>query len=99
MKNLSSIIRASSLGVLAGGAVGLTIGLLIAPDEGQKVRRRLMYQLENVTLRAGLFLEELMRSETQGEARRTGDALVEDAEVRARLIREEIDALLEEMQR
>lgn len=92
-------IRAGLLGAMAGGALGLAAGLLIAPKEGKKVRRRLIYQLENAALRAGLLLEELLRSDAEsGDARRTGDALVEDAEVRAKLIREDIDALLNELQ-
>lgn len=79
--------------------MGLVTGLMVAPQEGKKVRRRLLYQLENAALRAGLMLEEFLGAEVEsGEARRTGDALVEDAEVRAKLIREDIEALLNELQ-
>jgi gas vesicle protein len=99
MKNMARTVRAGVVGAIAGGALGLAAGLLVAPQEGRKVRRRLLYQFEDAALRAGLFIEELLRSDAENsEARRTGDALVEDAEVRARLIREDIDALLDEMQ-
>lgn len=96
---MARTVRAGVVGALAGGALGLAAGLLVAPQEGKKVRRRLIYQFENAALRTGLFLEEWLRSDVEsGEARRTGDALVEDAEVRAKLIREDIEALLNELQ-
>lgn len=95
---MAHMVRAGVLGALAGGALGLATGLLVAPEEGKKVRRRLLYQAENAALRTGLFLEELLRSDAEsGEARRTGDALVKDAEARAKRIREDIDALLNEL--
>ena len=96
---MARTVRTGMLGALAGGALGLVTGLLVAPQEGKKMRRRLIYQFESAALRTGLFLEDWLRSETEsGDARRTGDALVEDAEVRAKLIREDIDALLKELQ-
>jgi gas vesicle protein len=100
MKNVARTIRDGVLGAMAGGALGLATGLLVAPKKGKKVRRRLIYQLENAALRAGVVIEELLRSSgaDNGDARRTGDALVEDAEVRAKLIREDIDELLKELQ-
>lgn len=100
MKDMARTVRDGVLGALAGGALGLAAGLLVAPQKGKKTRRRLIYQLENAALRAGIVIEELLRSSgaENGDARRTGDALVEDAEVRAELIREDIDALLNELQ-
>lgn len=99
MKDSARTLRAGLIGVLAGGTLGLATGLLVAPQKGQKVRRRLIYQFENAALRAGLYVEDFLRSSPDGsDARRTGDALVEDAETRAELIREDIDALLEDLQ-
>ena len=99
MKDTVRTVRAGVLGALAGGALGLATGLLVAPQKGKKVRRRLVYQLESAALRAGLFIEDFLRSDVEsGDARRSGDALVEDAETRAKLIREDIDALLNELQ-
>lgn len=99
MKDSAHTLRAGLIGVLAGGALGLATGLLVAPQKGRKTRRRLFYQFENAALRAGLYVEDLLYSRPDGsDARRTGDALVEDAETRAELIREDIDALLEDLQ-
>lgn len=91
------VARAGVLGALLGGMAGFTAGLLFAPDEGQRTRRRLVYQLEHLAVQVGLFVEELMRSEAASDARRTSDALVADAQERAQRIRDDIDALLEEM--
>jgi gas vesicle protein len=99
MKDSVRTLRASLVGALAGGALGLATGLLVAPKKGRKVRRQLLYQFENAALRTGLYLEDVLRSRPDGsDARRTGDALVEDAETRAQDIREDIDALLEDLQ-
>lgn len=34
------------LGFMLGGAVGTVVGLLIAPEKGEKMRRRLAFQLD-----------------------------------------------------
>ena len=78
---------------------GFALGLLAAPEPGQRTRRRLFYQLENVALRTGLLVERLFDRSAGSDARRTGDALVADAQERAQRIRDDIDALLEEMRR
>lgn len=82
---------------LLGGLLGFTVGLLFAPEEGQRTRRRVVYQLENLVLRTGFFVQGLLSKDAGNEARRTGDALVADAQERAQRIRDDIDALLEEM--
>ena len=43
--------------------------------------------------------DELLAPEADNEARRTADALVEDAQERAQRIRDDIDSLLGEMKR
>ena len=45
------------------------------------------------------MVEQLTQSEAESEARRTGDALVADAQAQAQRIREDIDELLGEMRR
>ncbi len=96
--NLASrLARAGLFGAVLGGMTGFAAGLLVAPDEGQRTRRRLVYRLEHLALQASLFVEDLMHSKTTSEARRTSDALVADAQERAQRIRDDIDTLLEEM--
>jgi len=81
--------RATRIGVcsaLAGGAVGFALGMLFAPKRGPDARRRIAYQIER-----------LLQSGGESEARRNSDAVVEDAEARADHIRDDIDALMEEL--
>lgn len=97
--SLGSVVRAGAWGVLLGGAAGFTLGLLLAPEEGQRLRRRLTYRLERVADQFGELVDQVLTPETESEARRTGDALVADARVKAQRIRSDIDALLGEMRR
>lgn len=96
---MRSVVRAGAWGALLGGAAGFALGLLLAPEEGQKVRRRLAYQLEHLADGVGGLTDTLLSREPGNDARRTGDALVADAQAQARQIRDDIDALLGEMRR
>lgn len=92
--------RATRVGVcsaLAGGAVGFALGMLFAPKRGPDARRRIAYQLEHLTAQAEGFLRRFFRSGVESEGPRNSDAVVEDAEARADHIRDDIDALLEEL--
>ncbi|WP_022835631.1 YtxH domain-containing protein [Salisaeta longa] len=84
---------------LAGGAVGLTLGLLLAPRKGVQTRRRVAYQLESLALRVTESLQRIAREDAASEAQRTRAALASDAQARADHIREDIDALLEELRK
>lgn len=84
---------------LAGGAAGFLLGILVAPEKGQKARRRLAYQFEHTADRAVLWIQRLLNSRVESEARRTGDALVADAEEQAEHIRSDIEALLKELRK
>ncbi len=99
MKNysLGNVIRAMGWGILVGGATGLVLGMLLAPEEGRKLRRRVSYRLERLAKQVGDVAEQVLSPEAESEARRTGDALVADARVRAQRIRSDIDALLGEV--
>ena len=95
--SLGSVIRASTWGMVVGGLAGFTVGLLLAPEEGQKLRRRVAYQLEHLADQVGTFVDQLSSHDDGSQARRTGDQLVEDAREKAERIREDIDALLGEV--
>lgn len=97
--SLGSVVRAGSWGVVLGGAAGFLLGMLLAPEEGQKIRRRIVYQLEHLTEEITELIDRVLRPQEAGEARRTGDALVADARAQAQRIRDEIDALLGEMRK
>jgi gas vesicle protein len=98
-KAFGRVLRAGAWGVLIGGAAGFTLGLLLAPEEGQKVRRRLAYHLEHLADQMGYLVDQILKAETGNEARRRGDAVVADARDKAQRIRDDIDALLGEVRR
>ncbi len=92
-----SVIRAMGWGVLLGGAAGFTLGMLLAPEEGRRLRRRLSYRLEYLGKQVSDLADQTLNPEADSEARRTGDALVADARERAQRIQSDIDALLGEV--
>ncbi len=94
--------RASKIGIwsaLAGGALGFTLGMLFAPQRGPDTRRRLAYQLEQLAAQTEGFLRQLAESGFEAEPSQTGEKVVADAEARANHIRDDIDALLEELRK
>ena len=93
------IINASVLSTLTGGLLGFGLGLLVAPDEGQQIRRRLAYLIDRWANQAGAAMERMRSEVLASDARATGDALVEDARERARQLVEEADALMEKVRR
>jgi gas vesicle protein len=72
--------------------------MLFAPKRGPDARRRITYKLEQFTAQAEGFLRGLVQSSIEQGERRNSDAVVEDAEARADHIRDDIDALMEELQ-
>lgn len=102
MKDYSfgNMVRASAWGALVGGAVGFTLGLLVAPEKGQKMRRRLIYQLEHLAEQVGEMIDQKISPEVvNSEARRNGDAVVAGAESEAQRILNDIEARLDELRR
>ena len=98
-ESVGKAVRAGVWGILLGGAAGFALGLLLAPEEGQKIRRRLAFHLEQLSRQLGSFLEQVTADENGSDARREGNELVEDARQRAQKIRADIDALLGEVQK
>jgi len=94
--------RATQIGIwsaLAGGALGFTLGMLFAPQRGPDTRRRLAYQLEHLAAEAEGFLRRLSESSLETPPSQSGEEVVADAEARANHIRDDIDALLEELRK
>lgn len=101
MKDITvgKLVRTGAWGVLVGGTAGFVLGLLLAPEEGQRLRRRLSYRLEHLGHQVSTLADNLLSPEAASEARRSGDALVADAQEQARQIQDEIDSLLGEVRR
>lgn len=85
------------LSALAVGAVGFAFGVLVAPQEGQRTRRRIAYQLERLLIRAEMLISRLTDPGVYSDAQRNRDALVADAQARADNIRSDIEMLLKEL--
>ena len=92
--SIKSVLRALGWGALLGGGAGFTAGLLLAPENGRRMRRRISYRLETLARRASTLFDQLTAPEQDGEARRHGEELVADARKRAQVIQTEIDAVL-----
>ncbi|GAB5521667.1 MAG: hypothetical protein RhofKO_39180 [Rhodothermales bacterium] len=63
------------------------------------MRRRLVYQVERLADQLTDTVNTVLGEEAISDARRSGDALVADAEAKAQRIRDDIDNLLGEMRR
>lgn len=92
--NLTSAARALGVGALIGASAGFALGLLLAPEEGSQLRRRISYHLEGVRKQLREILAESLGQEIENEARRNGQALVTEVHERAQEISEKIDAVL-----
>ena len=86
--------RAGFFGIIVGGAVGFALGMLLAPEEGKKLRRRLAFHLENASNRLGDLVESMGDEAEMSEARQKGESLVADVELRAKKIQADMDDVL-----
>ncbi|MCY4674298.1 MAG: YtxH domain-containing protein [Bacteroidetes bacterium] len=91
---LGSVTRALGWGLLLGGGVGFTLGLLLAPEEGSRLRRRVTYHLEGLANHIGTLAETIKTPNEDADARQKGEALVAKAEERAREINSRMDEIL-----
>ena len=92
---LSSVVRAGAFGTLLGVGAGVLVGLLVAPQEGERTRRRLAFRLDQAAGQVGGLVEGLLSPQGgSNDARESGEALVSEAEAEADRIRGEIDRLI-----
>jgi len=80
-----------------GSMSGFVLGLLVAPFEGEKMRRSISYRLEQWGGDVVRLSGRLQPPGTTTEGPGTSEALVADAEERAERIRADIDAILGRM--
>ena len=94
--SLTTLLRVGTTSALIGAAVGTAVGVLIAPDQGARVRRRLAFRLDQGADALGGFVQDLLdRTAVTTDARALAEAVVADAEAEAERIRHEIDRLME----
>ena len=97
MSHRSSAARLFVEGLVVGGAAGLLVGLLMAPDEGREVRRRVAYLMDRWTDGLGQLVERLGGHGSTSEARHDAAAVVLDAREQAAQLLHEADALISEV--
>ncbi len=90
---LGDVTRALGLGLLMGGGVGFTLGLLLAPEEGSRLRRRVTFHLEELAKQVGSLTDLIKDSEENEGAKSDGEALVAKANEQA----QEINSRMEEI--
>ena len=87
--------RATAWGFLVGGASGFALGLLLAPNEGRQLRRRVAYLLDRWAADLSGLLDRLESEEAGSNvSRQRADALVADAREQAARLLDEADALI-----
>lgn len=91
---LGNVPRALGWGLLLGGGIGFTLGLLLAPEEGSQLRRRVTYHLEGLANHIGTLAETMKTPNKDADAREKGEALVAEAEEQAREINSRMDEIL-----
>ncbi len=87
------------VGALTGGAIGVAVGMLLAPERGERSRRRVAYQLDHMASRVSDFLDDWGQREEYSEARESGAEVVDEAKARAEQILKDANTLLEEVKR
>jgi gas vesicle protein len=91
------VLRASFWGFAAGGAAGVALGILLAPDEGRQVRQRVAYLLDRWAGQVAGLAEGLLAEAPPSMGRQSADAVVADARQQAEQLLDEAEALMNEV--
>ncbi|MBL7978088.1 MAG: YtxH domain-containing protein [Bacteroidetes Order II. Incertae sedis bacterium] len=83
------------LGFLVGGALGLAVGLLIAPEQGEKLRRKVAYRVKQGAQQISALLEAVKEEEDmESVARRDAQEVVEVTTTEAQQLLAEMDEVM-----
>lgn len=94
---MSRTAQASTIGFLTGAATGFVLGLLLAPDEGRELRRRVAYLMDRWSGDLARAVDRLDGSgRPDSYARDRAEAVVADARQQAEALLNEADALMKQ---
>lgn len=91
--DVGNVTRALGWGLLMGGGVGFTLGILLAPEEGSRMRRRMKFHLEELAKQVGNLAATMQDPQDAAGAKSEGEALVAKANEQA----QEINLRMEEI--
>ena len=94
--NFGSMVRAAGWGALIGGGIGFVLGIVLAPEEGSRMRRRISYRLESLASQVGSVAEMVTRGAERDHVGGHSEAVVADARERAQEINTRMDEILDE---
>ena len=82
-------------GFLLGGAIGLAVGLLIAPEQGEKLRRKLAYRIKHLAGNLEDLVERLGKHEEVDEMiQLKAKEVTDEVNLQAKQLEEEMNALM-----
>ena len=91
---LGDVTRALGWGLLMGGGVGFTLGLLLAPEEGSRLRRRVTFHLEELAKQVGSLADTMKEPQENAAAKSEGEALVAKANEQAQEINSQMEEIM-----
>ena len=89
------VTRALGWGLIMGGSVGFTLGLLLAPEEGSQLRRRLTFRLEELAKQVGSLVDTINHAAEDEGAKSDGEALVAKANEKAQEINSQMQEIMD----
>ncbi len=91
---LGDVTRALGWGLLMGGGVGFTLGLLLAPEEGSRLRRRATFHLEELAKQVRGLADSNKEPQENTRAKSEGEALVAKANEQAQEINSQMEEIM-----
>ena len=91
---IGQISRALGWGLLGGG-VGFTLGLLLAPEEGSQLRRRVKFHLDELARQAGNLADSMKSSEQKKGAKSDSREVVAKANEQAQEINSQMKEIMD----
>jgi gas vesicle protein len=83
------------LSLLTGAALGLTVGVLFAPDKGSNTRGRVSYNLYRFKAALEDILNELQSDELPDSAAKSeGERVITDAKIKAEELLKDVETLI-----